>query len=46
MNNEVKDFSDIFKSWFTEEELAILEAKYNQLVESGSKGDEPIFGNH
>jgi hypothetical protein len=40
MNNEVKDFSDIFKSWFTEEELKILEEKYNQLAQSGSSDNE------
>jgi len=40
MNNEVKDFSDIFKSWFTEEELKILEEKYNQLLQSGSSDNE------
>ena len=55
-NNEVtesinKDFSELFKSWFTEEELKKLENDFEAfqkrlLEQKESDNDEPMFGNH
>jgi hypothetical protein len=53
MNNDKHQLSEVFKSWFTEEELQILEDTYNkmykELTEKENKtnsDDEPMFGNH
>ena len=52
MNNEttpshLEQLSEVFKSWFTEEELKIMEEKYKKLIEEQQKkDDEPMFGNH
>lgn len=40
IKEDKREFSDIFKSWFTEEELKLMEDKFNKLKEEENNSIE------